>query len=70
MIGTPFYIMEYMPGRVFKDPLLPDFTPEERTTIYSKMCEVLTKIHKVNITEAGLDDFGKPGRGRMVVTPL
>ena len=54
--------MEYVPGRVFKDPLLPGFTPEERHTIYQKMCEVLAKIHKVDIVEARLEDYGKPGK--------
>ncbi len=61
LLGTPFYIMEHVPGRIFKNPLLPDQTPEERRQIYSSMCETLAKIHKVNITEAGLDDFGKKG---------
>ncbi len=54
--------MEHVPGRVFKDVTLKGFTPEERRTIYSKMNEVLSKIHRVNIEEAGLEDYGKRGR--------
>ena len=61
LLGTPFYIMEHVPGRVFKDIKLEEMTPEERHKIYSAMVDVLVKIHKVNITEAGLDDYGKKG---------
>ncbi|CAH1802395.1 unnamed protein product [Owenia fusiformis] len=61
VIGTPFYVMEHMPGRIFKDPLLPNMEPKERTAIYNAMCEVLAKIHKVDISKAGLDDYGKKG---------
>ena len=53
--------MEHVPGRVFKDIALEGMTPAERTAIYSAMVDVLVKIHKVNITEAGLDDYGKKG---------
>ena len=53
--------MEHVPGRIFKQPLLPDQTPEERSEIYAAMNEVLTKIHKANYKEAGLTGFGKEG---------
>ena len=61
LVGTPFYIMEHVPGRIFKDISLPSMSPPERTKIYSAMCEVLAKIHSVNISEAKLDDYGKKG---------
>jgi acyl-CoA dehydrogenase family protein 10 len=61
VIGTPFYIMEYINGRVFKDPLLPGLSPLERRDIYSAMCQVLVKIHQVNLQAAGLENFGKSG---------
>ncbi|XP_014664040.1 PREDICTED: acyl-CoA dehydrogenase family member 10-like isoform X2 [Priapulus caudatus] len=61
VIGTPFYMMEHVPGRIFKDPLLPNMTPVERSAIYTAMCDVLVKIHLVNIERAGLQDYGKPG---------
>ena len=61
VIGTPFYVMEYVPGRIFKDPLLPGLDNEERRQIYRSMCEVLVKIHGVDISAAGLQDFGKSG---------
>jgi len=53
--------MEYVPGRIFKDPLLPGLDLEERRQIYRSMCEVLVKIHSVDINAAGLQDFGKSG---------
>ena len=61
LLGTPFYVMEHVPGRVFKDIELKGMTVEERRQIYAAMVDVLVKIHRVNITEAGLDDYGKKG---------
>jgi len=61
VLGTPFYVMEYIHGRIFKDPLLPGLSNKERREIYLAMCDVLAKIHKVNIKEAGLENFGKQG---------
>jgi len=54
--------MEYVPGRIFKDPLLPGLSNEERQKIYEAMCEVLVKIHSVDIGSAGLQDYGKTGQ--------
>ncbi|XP_052813055.1 acyl-CoA dehydrogenase family member 10-like [Mya arenaria] len=61
LLGTPFYIMEHVPGRIFKDHLLEDCTPEERRAIYSEMVNTLCKIHSVNIDAAGIQDYGKQG---------
>ena len=61
LIGTPFYIMEHVPGRIFMDPSLPGMSPDERRAIYRSMLETFVKIHKVNIEEAGLQTFGKQG---------
>ena len=52
--------MEHVEGRVFKDALLQDLSREERKIVYQKMCEVLAKIHAVDIKAAGLQDYGKP----------
>jgi len=65
LLGTPFYMMEHVDGVVFKNPLLPDCTPEQRGIIYRNMAEVLAKIHKVNIEKAELTDFGKIGQYMM-----
>ncbi|XP_063310318.1 acyl-CoA dehydrogenase family member 10 [Pelobates fuscus] len=59
IIGTPFYLMEYSPGRIFKDPALPGMEARERRAIYTAMNQVLCKIHSVDIKAAGLEDYGK-----------
>ncbi|XP_078599605.1 acyl-CoA dehydrogenase family member 10-like isoform X1 [Branchiostoma floridae x Branchiostoma japonicum] len=61
VIGTPFYLMEYVSGRLLKDPSLPGMDAEERKEIYSAMNEVLSNIHSVDIRKAGLEDYGKHG---------
>ncbi|RMX53502.1 hypothetical protein pdam_00017335 [Pocillopora damicornis] len=61
IIGTPFYVMEYAQGRLFKDPSLPGMSMEERKEIYHAMNETLFKIHDVDIDAVGLGDFGKRG---------
>ncbi|XP_071945026.1 acyl-CoA dehydrogenase family member 10-like [Antedon mediterranea] len=61
IIGTPFYVMDYIEGRVFKDPSCPSLSPGERTQVYDAMCNVLSQIHSVDVTAAGLKDFGKFG---------
>ncbi|XP_034974282.2 acyl-CoA dehydrogenase family member 10 isoform X2 [Zootoca vivipara] len=61
IIGTPFYLMDYCAGRIFKDPSLPGLEPSQRTEIYTAMNRVLCKIHSVNIKAAGLEDYGKHG---------
>jgi aminoglycoside phosphotransferase (APT) family kinase protein len=61
VIGTKFYVMEMIEGRVFTETGLPGFTPAERNSIYREMIEVLAKLHAVDYRDVGLDDFGRPG---------
>ncbi len=61
VIGTPFYIMEYVRGRVLTDPRLPGVAPAERARIYDAMNEVLARLHSVDWRAVGLADFGRPG---------
>jgi len=61
VLGTPFYLMGHVEGRVFKDPSLPGLSSGERRDIYRAMCDVLVRIHSVNITKAGLEDYGRHG---------
>ena len=56
VIGTPFYVMEYVRGRVFPDPALPGVTPAERGAMYDSMNQVLARLHTVDWRAAGLED--------------
>ncbi len=61
IIGSMFYVMEYLPGRVFWNPALPELNNAERSACYDQMNQVLAELHKVNVDAVGLSDYGKPG---------
>lgn len=62
LIGSMFYIMEYVEGRVFWDSALPEiFDNTIRSQMYQNMVEIMAALHSVNIEEVGLSDYGKPG---------
>jgi len=61
VIGTAFYVMEHVEGRIFRDPTLPGLQPAERAAIYDAMNDVLTRLHKVDVAAVGLSGYGKPG---------
>jgi aminoglycoside phosphotransferase (APT) family kinase protein len=62
VIGTPFFVMEYVEGRVVRDPALPELSsPAERRAAYEDMCRVLAAVHAVDYRRVGLGDYGKPG---------
>lgn len=61
VIGTAFFIMEWVEGRVVADPLLPGLSPDERTRIYDSMNDVLARLHLVDLQATGLTDYGRPG---------
>jgi aminoglycoside phosphotransferase (APT) family kinase protein len=61
IVGTPFYVMERLNGRVFHQSELPGCTPEERAAIYDSMNETLVRLHRVDWQALGLADYGKPG---------
>lgn len=60
IIGTAFYIMDYIPGRILTDPLLPGMEPGERAAIYDAMNDALARLHGFDWQAAGLADYGKP----------
>ncbi|KZL18261.1 putative aminoglycoside phosphotransferase [Pseudovibrio axinellae] len=60
-IGTMFFIMEYVDGRIFWDPALPKSTNDERMAIFGEMNRVLAALHSVSPNAIGLMDYGKPG---------
>ncbi len=61
IVGTPFFVMEYVEGRVFRVPTLPDCTPADRAAIFDSMNEILANLHKVDPDAVGLGDFGRGG---------
>jgi aminoglycoside phosphotransferase (APT) family kinase protein len=61
VIGTPFFVMEKVAGRVFHDNSLPGLSASERAAIYDDMNRVLALIHGVDIDAIGLGDFGRRG---------
>lgn len=61
VIGTMFYIMDCVDGRIFWDPLIPSVSKEERAAIYDSMNDAISKLHNVDYKAIGLEDFGKPG---------
>ena len=75
ILGTPFYLMDYVAGRIYKDPSLPGLLPEDRRKVYSAMNKTLAQIHAVDVHAAGIADYGKHGdyvkrSGLQVVTLL
>ncbi len=61
VIGTAFYVMEYVEGRIFWEPTLPGLARDERQPIFAAMNDILARLHKVDYTALGLSDFGRPG---------
>ena len=61
VVGTPFYMMERLPGRVFPNYALPGMQPAERRAIYLAMAETMARLHKVDWTAIGLSDYGRAG---------
>jgi aminoglycoside phosphotransferase (APT) family kinase protein len=61
VIGTWFFVMEYVEGRVIWEPSMPGFTPAERAAAWDSMVETLAALHAVDWAARGLADFGRPG---------
>lgn len=61
IVGTPFYVMEYLDGRVWMDPALPELATSQRAAVYEEMNRVIAALHEVDHIAIGLGDFGKTG---------
>jgi aminoglycoside phosphotransferase (APT) family kinase protein len=61
VIGTLFYVMEALEGRVIHDSSIPGVAPAERAALYDAMNDVLARLHRVDWQAVGLADFGRPG---------
>ena len=61
IIGTIFYVMEFVDGRIFWDPTLPEIDENKRMKVYEETVSIMAELHKIDVEKAGLLDFGKPG---------
>ncbi len=61
VIGSMFYLMAYVDGRIFWDPSLPEATPAQRGAIYTGIIDAMAALHTVDPAAVGLADYGKPG---------
>lgn len=69
VIGSAFYVMEFLDGRIFWDQRLPEIAdPAERTAMFDSMNAVIAALHSVDYQAIGLGDFGRPGNyiGRQI----
>lgn len=62
VIGSQFYVMERVAGRVFFDNSMPDLTRDERTAVYDSVNATLAQLHGLDLDALGLSDYGRPGQ--------
>uniref|UniRef100_A0A8C8RZW5 Acyl-CoA dehydrogenase family member 11 n=1 Tax=Pelusios castaneus TaxID=367368 RepID=A0A8C8RZW5_9SAUR len=68
VIGTEFYVMEHVQGRIFRDLVLPEVSPAERSALYVAMIETLARLHSFSLHSLGLQEYGRgPGYCRRQV---
>lgn len=61
VIGSAFYVMEHLDGRIFWDQRLPGIAPDARAAMFAAMNQVIAALHSVDYAALGLGDFGRPG---------
>lgn len=61
VLGTPFYLMEWLEGRVFTSYATPGLDPAERGELYRSMAETMARLHGLDFEALGLSDYGRPG---------
>ena len=61
VIGTTFFVMEFVEGRIFWDLDLPGLEVDERAAIYDNVNETIARLHNIDYAAIGLEDYGKPG---------
>ncbi|WP_304167367.1 phosphotransferase family protein [Phenylobacterium aquaticum] len=68
VIGTMFYVMDMVEGRILWDQSLPAYEPAERHAIYMAKLKTLADLHNTDVEAVGLSDYGRPGNymGRQV----
>lgn len=61
VVGTMFYVMDFIDGRVFWDPTMPQLDREQRGAAYDSMNATMAALHSFDVAKLGLSDFGRPG---------
>ena len=61
LLGTPFYLMEWLDGRVFTAYGTPGLPAQERGALFASMCETMARIHRLDFRALGLGDYGREG---------
>jgi aminoglycoside phosphotransferase (APT) family kinase protein len=61
VIGTMFYVMSHVEGRIFWDCAMPDLSRGERAAIFDSVNDTLARLHRFDPASVGLQDFGRPG---------
>jgi aminoglycoside phosphotransferase (APT) family kinase protein len=61
VIGTAFYVMDCVDGRIFWDPALPGMNNTERAAIFAEMNRVIAALHRLDFSALGLEDYGRSG---------
>ncbi len=62
IVGTTFFIMEFVEGRIFWELDMPESDPEERAALYEHANQTIAKLHNINYEQIGLADFDRPGQ--------
>ena len=61
ILGTPFFLMQFVDGTIFWNPALPELTKAQRAKVYDEQNRALAALHRVDPAAIGLADFGRAG---------
>ena len=62
VIGTPFYVMAFVEGRIFWEPTLPELSPGDRAAAWNDFNRAIAALHSVDWRAVGLEGYGRPGQ--------
>ena len=61
VLGSVFFVMDHIPGRVMRDPLMTELTPEQRHALVCDYVDTLAELHAIDYRSLDLESFGRPG---------
>ena len=62
VIGSEFYLMQFISGRIYTDSSMPGMTKHDRKLAYEDVMSVMANLHNVDIARVGLGNYGKGGK--------